>query len=96
VPQTPLYIHSKPEGITSFPEAYRLMKEKYEGQPPPPTGDLAGDEKTIETSSSTPLAAALDPEFDGILFHSRLWRLHATNCLASREIRLVSEELQAP
>lgn len=40
-------------------EAFRILREKYEGKQQP-SGDLTEDEKTIETAASTILAAALN------------------------------------
>jgi NAD(P)-dependent dehydrogenase (short-subunit alcohol dehydrogenase family) len=52
------------EGPAAFAEAGRILQEKYGGRPQP-SGDLAGDVKTLEQASSTLLAAALNPELDG-------------------------------
>ena len=66
MPYTALYKETQKEGPASVEEAYRILQERYAGKQLP-SGDLAEDDKTIETASSTILAAALNPEFDGPL-----------------------------
>lgn len=44
----------------------KILQKKYAGQPPP-SGDNAEDEKTLEEAASTVVAAALSPEIDGML-----------------------------
>jgi len=66
VPQTPLYIHTNTtEGPSAFSEAGKIIEKKYEGKQPP-SGETAEDEKTLEQAASTVVAAAVNPEFDGI------------------------------
>lgn len=73
VPQTPLYIHTQTdEGPTAFAEARRILQEKYGGRPHP-SGDLAGDVKTLEQARSTLLAAAFNPELDGTYPAFEFW-----------------------
>jgi hypothetical protein len=65
VPQTGLYVNTNNGGLASLEEAYKILQVKYVGKQAP-SGDLKEDEKTIETASSTILAAALNPKLDGI------------------------------
>lgn len=83
VPQTELYTHIQAEGPSSLDAAFKIFREKYEGRQNP-AGDLKEDDKTIETASSTILAAALSSEFDGMNNTAlRKWReLHVANCWA--------------
>lgn len=64
MPYTVLYKETQKGGLASVEEAYRILQEKYAGKQSP-SGDLAEDDNTIETASSTILAAALSPEFNG-------------------------------
>jgi hypothetical protein len=65
MPVTNLYIHTKDENsLASFPEVYRMLGEKY-GENFPPIGGPETDEKTVETSASTLVVAAVDDRFDG-------------------------------
>ncbi|KAG4437995.1 hypothetical protein IFR05_006535 [Cadophora sp. M221] len=63
-PGTPLYIHTQvPDSLVSASEAMRIIVEKYAGSDIP-TGDLAEDEKTLETAASTLVLAAANPDLD--------------------------------
>ncbi|TVY24980.1 Retinol dehydrogenase [Lachnellula hyalina] len=65
VPPTELYVHTRDENsLASFTEAFKIITKRWEGKTPP-SGDLKGDEKTLETSASTLVFAALDPGLDG-------------------------------
>jgi len=63
-----------------------------------PSGDLAEDEKTLETASSTLLAAALNPELDGTCIPNERFLpmsgsgTHA-KILLIRKIGIISQEL---
>lgn len=65
MPPTELYVHTRDENsLASFTEAFKIITKRWEGKTPP-SGDLKGDEKTLETSASTLVFAALDPGLDG-------------------------------
>jgi len=64
MPQTPLYIHTADENSpAAFSKAAPIIAAKW-GDEIPPVGDLKEDEKSLETASSTLVAAALNPDFD--------------------------------
>jgi hypothetical protein len=60
MPRTALYANLTEEGPTSLAEGFRISQERMGGR----AHDFEGDEKTLESASSTLLAAALDPEFE--------------------------------
>lgn len=65
MPPTELYIHTRDDNsLASMTEAFKIITKKYEGKTPP-SGDIQGDEKTLETAASTLVFAALDPGLDG-------------------------------
>ena len=51
------------DGPSSFPEAIKINTARFGGV----EQDHSGDVKTLESASSTILAAALDPELEGAL-----------------------------
>jgi hypothetical protein len=64
VPHTTLCIHTdKNEGLTAVSEAVRLIQEKYVNEAPP-SGKIAGDEKTLEQAASTLVSAAISLDWD--------------------------------
>lgn len=64
MPHTPLYVHTQSEGLSSFPEAMRLLKEKF-GDAGPPIGSPEEDVKTLEESASVVVVAVADERLDG-------------------------------
>ncbi|TVY33315.1 Retinol dehydrogenase [Lachnellula subtilissima] len=64
MPPTELYVHTRDENSPAyFTEAFKIIAKRWEGKTPP-SGDIKGDEKTLETSASTLVFAALDPGLD--------------------------------
>ena len=98
VPQTPLYIHTRTDsGPAAFGESAKILQKKYEGRQMP-SGDLAQDEKTLETASSTLLAAALNPELDGTyIANERILPMSGSGtnakCLLIRKFTIIPQEL---
>jgi hypothetical protein len=71
VPPTGIMVHTNaatdPNDLASFPAAFAILKERY-GDQATTEADMKGDEKTLESASSTPLFALLSPSLDG-MFH---------------------------
>ncbi|TVY19062.1 Retinol dehydrogenase 11 [Lachnellula arida] len=65
MPPTELYIHTRDANSpASMTEAFKIVIKRWAGKTPP-SGDIQGDEKTLETAASTLVFAALDPGLDG-------------------------------
>jgi hypothetical protein len=63
VPGSGITQNVEAEGLTSFKEAVGINTSRFGGV----VQDQSGDSKTLESASSTILAAALDSELEGVL-----------------------------
>lgn len=61
VPSSSIGQNLQSEGPASFQEAIAINTDRFKGV----DQDLSGDVKTLESASSTVLAAGLDPELEG-------------------------------